>query len=168
MTPASDASATAKLSSPPRDRPIGLLILLLVAAALYVLMLVSAAEPLAQGDAVVGQAIASVAVTFFLWVVLAIMLIAGGIGGAMPRWAAFLAVVLVPMSGVAAVVAIDMCSRHMPAAILFPAVLPVLIAFYAFWARLTRWHARWPPQPTSTAIWASVFVLSILTFMLAA
>jgi hypothetical protein len=131
-------------------------------------MLLGAAEPMAHGDAVVGQAIAELFVTFGLWVVLAAMLVAGGIGGAMPRWAALLAVILVPASGIAAVTGIDMCSRHMPWAIVFPAILPLLIAFYAFWARLTRLHARLPPERTSTAVWASVFFLSSASFLLAA
>ncbi len=135
---------------------------------LYVLMLLQVMEPMAHGDAVVGQAIAELVTIFALWVVLAIMLVAGGIGGAMPRWAAIVAVILVPMSGIAATVGADMSSRHMPWAIVFPAALPALIAFYAFWARLTRLHARLPPEQTSAAVWASVFVLSIAAFALGA
>jgi hypothetical protein len=153
-------------SQPLRKWPIGLLVLLVVACVPYVLMLMSAATPLSSGDAAMGDAIATLFLTVALWVVLAIMLVVGGVTGAMPRWAALLAVVLVPMSGVAAFVAIDMCSRHMPGAIVFDILLPLLIAFYAFWAGMPQLHARLPPDRTSTAVWAAIFFLSIATFVL--
>ena len=46
----------------------------------------------------------------------------------------------------AAFVAIDMCSRHIGGAILFPALLPLLMVFYAFWARLPRLQAAMPAR----------------------
>jgi hypothetical protein len=55
----------------------------------------------------------------------------GGLMGEMSRWSAIVAVMLVPLSGVAASVAIDRCSRHIQCAIAFPATLPLLIAAYA-------------------------------------
>lgn len=79
-----------------------------------------------------------------------------------------LAVILVPLSGVATFAAIDMCSRDMRWAIVFPAVLPLLIVFYALWARLPRLQALLPAERTSVAIWASVFFLSIASLALAA
>src|SRR5277367_6629909 len=117
-----------------RTRPIALIVLLVIACVPYSLMLASAATPMSGGDAVVGEAIAALFFIFALWVVLAIMLVVGGVTGAMPRQVAIVAVILVPTSGVAATVALDMCSRHMPWAIVFDIVLPALIVFYAFWA----------------------------------
>ncbi len=149
-----------------RTRPIALIVLLAIACVPYVLMLVSAATPMSSGDASVGEAIAALFFILALWVVLAIMLVVGGVTGAMPRWAAIVAVVLVPTSGVAATVALDMCSRHMPWAIVFDIALPALIAFYAFWAGMPQLHARFQPQRVSTAVWTTIFLLCVATFAL--
>ena len=77
----------------------------------------------------------------------------GGPGGNFPatRWSAIVAVFVVPLSGVAAFVAIDMCSRHMQWAIIFPAALPLLIASYAMWARLPRLRALLPAPATGAS-----------------
>ena len=95
-----------------------------------------------------------------LSIALAVLLIAAGVSGAMPRWVMFAALFLVPFSGVAAFVAIDMCSRHIKWAIVFPVVLPLLIAAYALWARLPQLRAAIPAGPMSATVWALVLVLS--------
>ena len=88
--------------------------------------------------AAIGAAYQELLLTFALWVVLAIMLLIGGLVGEMPRWAAILAIFLCPLSGVATVVATDMCSREVGGAIVFPAFLPPLVGSYAAWARLPQ------------------------------
>jgi len=95
-------------------------------------------------------------------------IVVGAVTGAMPGWAGGLAGILIPASGVANFTAVDMCSRHMPWAIVFPVLLAPLIAFYAFWMGWKRLHAALPAERTSVAVWASVFVLSVATFVLAA
>jgi hypothetical protein len=156
-------------SPPQRSWPIGLLLLLAVAGVLYFLMLANAVDqPAGGGEARLGAAIAALFLTASLWIVLTIMIIVGGVSRAMPGWAGALAGLLIPASGVATVTAIDMCSRNMPWAIVFPALLAPLIAFYAFWARLPRLQAALPAEPTSVAVWASIFFLSVATFVLAA
>jgi hypothetical protein len=152
-----------------RSLPLGLLLMLPVALVLYGVMLANAVhEPGGGAEAGLSEAILGFLVTVGLWIVLAVMLLAAGLTGAMPRWAAILAVVLVPMSGVAAFTALDMCSRHMPWAVLFLVLLPILIAFYAFWARLPALRLALDAERTSVAIWGSVFALSIAAFVLAA
>ena len=151
-----------------RSRPLGLLLLLPVALVLYGLLLANAVnQPAGGGESGIAAALAGLFLTVGLWIVLAVMLVVAGITGSMPRWVGFLALVLVPMSGVAAFTALDMCSRHMPWALLFLVLLPVLIVFYAFWARLPALRARFG-EPTSAAVWGSVFALSIAAFALAA
>jgi len=115
-----------------------------------------------------GQGIEMLFLSFGLWVVLVAMLVVGGVVGSMPRWAAWLAIALVPMAAVADVTAIDMCSRHMEWAIVLVAILPVLVAFYAFWARLPRLQAEMPAERTSIAVWGAIFFLSAITFVAAA
>src|SRR3954469_21494156 len=112
------------------------------------------------GDASFGQAIASLFFTLGLWIALAVLLIAAGVMGEMPRWVAFVAVFLLPLAGIATFTAIDMCSRHIKWAILFPIVLPLLVALYAVWVRLPACRAAIPAEAMSAAIWAMVLVLS--------
>ena len=152
-----------------RSWPIGLLLLLAVAGVLYVLMLANALyQPSGGGESRIEAAIEGLFLTAALWIVLAIMIIVGAAKGSMPGWAGGLAGLLVPASGVANFTAVDMCSRHMPWAIVFPLLLAPLIAFYALWAGWPRLHAALPAERTSVAVWASIFVLSVATFVLAA
>jgi len=116
----------------------------------------------------VGAAIAELLFTFLLWVALAILLAAGAIIGAMPRWSKLVAIVMVPLAGVTTFVAIDMCSRHMRWAIVFPVLLPLLVALYALWARFPKYHAALLPRPTSLAAWGLTFGLSVVALFAAA
>jgi len=150
-----------------RSAPIGALLLLVVACGFYVAMLVSAATPLGSGEAAMSDAFASFFLTVGLWVALALLLVNGGLMGEMPRWSAILAVFVVPLSGVAAFTAIDMCSRHMRWAIFFPAALPLLIASYAMWARLPRLRALLPSPATGVIAWGLILALSIAPLILA-
>lgn len=151
-----------------RSWPLGLLALLAVAAVFYILMLINAVSQPSGGESSISAAIEALYLTAALWVVLVCMLIVGGVGGSMPRWAAWLSGILVPASGIANITAVDMCSRHMPWAIVFLLLLAPLLAFYALWARLPWLQARLPAERTSIAVWGSVFVLSVASFVLAA
>jgi len=132
-------------------------------------MLVNASsQPSGGGESSIAAALEALYLTAALWLVLVCMLIVGGVGGSMPRWAGWLAGILVPVSGVANITAVDMCSRHMPWAIVIPAVLAPLLAFYALWARLPWLRAALPGERTSAAIWAAVFFISVATFVVAA
>ena len=156
-------------SSPRLSWPIGLLVLLAIAAVLYGLMLANAMyQPSGGGEASLEAALEGLFVTAGLWIVLAIMVVVGAVQGTMPGWAGGLAGILVPVSGVANFTAVDMCSRHMPWAIVIPILLAPLIAFYAFWAGWPKLQAALPAERTSVAVWASIFVLSAATFVLAA
>jgi hypothetical protein len=151
-------------SPPQRSWPIGLLVLLAVAGVLYALMLANAVSRPSGG----GEAGIETAIEGLFWIVLVIMIVVGAVMGAMPGWAGGLAGLLIPASGVANFTAIDMCSRDMPWAIVVPILLAPLIAFYAFWAGWPKLHAALPAERTSVAVWASIFVLSAATFVLAA
>ena len=86
----------------------------MVALGLYLGLLTNALQAGGSyGEAAFGDAIASLFLVFGLWIVLAILLFVGSIMGQMPRWATILAIPLHVFSGVAATIALDMCSRHM-------------------------------------------------------
>jgi hypothetical protein len=142
-------------------------VLALIAAALLVLLAGNALyAPAGGGEALMAQAFQMVFIAFALWVVVVAMLVVGGVMGGMPRWVGWLAIALVPMAGIANVVAVDMCGRHMPWAVVVVVLLPLLIGFYAFWARLRFKSA--PDERTSALVWGAVFLISALTFVIAA
>jgi hypothetical protein len=146
--------------APQRSFPFGTILLLAVAGVLYVAMLGTISFSAGGGDAAFGQALASLFATAGLWITLAVLLIAAGVSGEMPRWVVFVALFLVPFSGAATFAAIDMCSRHIKWAIAFPIVLPLAIAVYALWLRLPRLRAAVSAEHMSTTVWALVLVLS--------
>ena len=145
------------------------MVLCLAAFGLYLGLLANALNAGgAYGEASMSDAIASLLLVLALWIVLATLLLVGGIMGQMPRWAAILAIPLHLFSGVAATIALDMCSRHMKWAVVFLIFTPLLTALYAMWARLPHLHQRFPAQTTSVAILGAIFALSLAPSVLAA
>jgi hypothetical protein len=143
-----------------RSIPFGTILLLAVRCGFYVAVLGSISFSAGGGDASFGRALASLFFTMGLWIALAVLLIAAGAMGAMPRWVVFVAIFLLPLAGIATFTAIDMCSRHIKWAIVFPIVLPLLVAVYAVWVRFPACRTAIPAEAMSAAIWALVLVLS--------
>ena len=152
---------------PHRSVPFGTILVLAITCALYVAMLSTISFSTGVGDASFGQAIASLFFTVGTWIALAVLLAVGGLMGDMPRWAALVSVFLLPLAGVATVTSIDMCSRHIKWAIVFPIVLPLLVAVYALRIRFPPFRAAIPAEPMSAAVWALVLVLSIAALLVA-
>jgi hypothetical protein len=153
-------------SSPLRSVPIGAVLLLAIVGFLYLAMMYNIAVPGGIGpEDSLGQAILCLFLTVLLWLALAILLLVGGVMGEMPGRAAIVAAVLTPVSGVAAVTAIDLYSRHGKWAIMVPALLPPLITLYAMWARFPALHAVFPARTTSLAIWGTILLLSLASFV---
>jgi hypothetical protein len=139
--------------------PVGTYVLLGVAALLYALMLANLVNTGSTDAAGRGldRAFAGLA-GLLLWVVLAILLVVGGIKGHMPLLAAIAAAILLPASAVAAAVAAELYEQQGGWPILVPALLPLVIALYALWARMhQQLNKSFPAQ--STSIYAGVAVL---------
>jgi len=133
--------------------PIGMLALLILAALLYAATVGSIAD-LGSTDAA-GRALGEafgVIYGFGLWIVLAAMIVIGGLNGKMPVWATVVAAILVPASAVASVIAIEFIKYHTGWQLLVPALIPPLIAAYALWARLPQLHRALPPILTGIAL----------------
>lgn len=145
-----------------RSVPFGTIVLLVIVCVLYLVMLSGISFSTGDGgDAAIGRAIASLFFTIGLWIALAVLLIAAGVMGEMPRWASLIAVVLLPLAGVATFTAIDMCSRHIKWAVIFPIVLPLLVAVYAVWVRTAKLRAAISAEVMSVVVWALVLFLSL-------
>ena len=147
-----------------RAAPLGMAALLTLAAILYLALLVAAATPLEGGEAAYSQAWGALLLTFWLWIVLALALLVGAVNGRMPRLEAIAALLLHPISGVAAFVAIDAASRHVDGALAIVALLPPLIAFCALWARLPSLRAAAPTPHVGAAVWGATALLSAAAF----
>ena len=146
----------------PRPPPIGMLALLLLGCLLYAATIGSISD-LGSTDAAgrgLGEAF-GVIYGFFLWIVLAAMVVIGGINGRMPAWGGIAASILVPASAVASVIAIEFIKYRTGWQLLVPALIPPLIAAYAFWARLPQLHQVLPPALTGIALWGGVLALTL-------
>ena len=146
----------------PRPPPIGMLALLLLGCLLYAATIGSISD-LESTDAAgrgLGEAF-GVIYGFFLWIVLAAMVVIGGINGRMPAWGGIAASILVPASAVASVIAIEFIKYRTGWQLLVPALIPPLIAAYAFWARLPQLHQVLPPALTGIALWGGVLALTL-------
>jgi hypothetical protein len=103
-----------------------------------------------------------------LWILLAILLMVAGINGEMPSWTAAVAFILVPASGVAAVVAGDLIVKldKMGAGgrwlIVVPALVPPLLVFFALWSYLPSLRAMIPANLAGGLVWGMVLMFSIL------
>jgi hypothetical protein len=139
-----------------RNAPFGMMALLALAIGLYVAVLANAVPPSGGGEERISQAFGAFFLTLWLWIVLALLLVVGGIMGRMPRWVAISAIFLHPLSGLAAFVALDAVSRHVSGAMIFVVLLPPLIAGYALWARLPQLHEAYPERDVSLAVWVAV------------
>lgn len=147
--------------------PFGTIVLMALAAVLYMAMLSTVSFSAGGGDAAMGQALAGFFFTVALWIVLALLVANAAIMGEIPRGIVVVSALLVPLAGVTTFVAIDMCSRHIKWAIIGPLLLPLLVASYATTARFARMRAVFPGNGFSIAIWSVVAVLSIVLLLAA-
>jgi hypothetical protein len=147
---------------------VGTVLLIVLAAALYVAMLSTVSFSAGGGDAAMGKAIASFMLTVALWIVLALLVGTAAIMGEMPRRIVIISALLVPLAGVTTFVAIDACSRHIRWAVIGPVLLPLLIASLAIVARFAKFRAVWPGDGFSFAVGSSIAVLSLVLLVAAA
>ena len=144
--------------------PLGMISLSAIAVVLYGALLANSGAPSAGGEEAYSQAWAGFLLTLGLWIVLALMLVVGAAKGRMPVGAAIAALLLHPISGVAAFVALDAASRRVGLGAIVLILLPLPIASYAFWARLPRWREAYPPGIASASMWGAVALLSVAAF----
>src|SRR5260370_41048636 len=89
------------------------------------------------------------------------MVVMGAANGRRRAGGGIAASILVPASAVAAVIALQFIKYHTGWQLLVPALIPPLIAAYAFWARLPQLHQALPPVLTGIAVWGGVLALTL-------
>src|SRR5262249_49431032 len=129
-------------TTPSQTVPVGSLVLIALGSAPYAMVMAGMSElhdvdgisrGLAAVYTVIGIAI--------LWIMLAILLPMGAAKGRIPRGGGIGALILHPVSLVAAGGAVDLLSSPgSDWALMVPGMLPPLIAAYALWARLPGLH----------------------------
>jgi lipoprotein NlpI len=117
----------------------------------------SSSDPMGRGLGLAFGAMFGAA----LWIILAVLLIIGGVKGEMPHWAGIVAIVLLPLSAVSATIAVDSVKSESGWSLVVPALLPPVIAGYAIWARLPQLHRVLPAQATSSVTWLAVLLLTL-------
>jgi hypothetical protein len=143
--------------SRPRTRLTGALVLLGIVCVLYLVMMGNISEPASDPNTRRLDVPFAVFFTLMLWIVLAILLLAGGVAGEMR----IVATILLLLSGVAAIYAGVLSLRYHGWAIVVPASLPPLISLYAIWARLQALHAALPARVINVAIGGAILIMTI-------
>lgn len=148
--------------------PYATVALLALALLLYVGLVVNilglrGSDAAGRGMALGFAAIAGLA----LWVVLAALFAVAVFSGRMPGYAAAAAIVLVPLSAIAAASAMGLYNDdYGDWLIASPLLLPPLLALYALWARLSAWHDTFPSEATTAALGGAIVVLTAVPLVL--
>ena len=99
-----------------------------------------------------------------LWVLLAILLVIGAVKGDMPGWSKAAAVILVPASGAATLVAMNLMSGHPDVKwpLVVPVLAPLLLISFALWSYFPAIRSILPSGAAGAITWGSVLLLSLL------
>jgi hypothetical protein len=155
-------------SSPP-PAPFGLIVSSIAVGAIALLVWAFVLATLADlsGSDPAGNAYAQAYGVFaivLLWMLLAILLVLAGLGGAMPWIAALVALIMLPVSGLATINAARLLEDprsapfYWPMAI--PAAVPPLVIVFCFWTLLPRLRALLPAGHVAGIVWGATLVLS--------
>jgi hypothetical protein len=146
--------------------PIGTFVLMTVACVLYLGMMGSLSglnetDAMGRGMALGFGAIFGVA----LWLVLAALLLVAALNGAMPAVGKIGGALLLPLSAIAASVAIGLYGDGATWAFAVPLLVPPLIMIYALWARFPALQTNLPPLPMTASVGGLVVILALAPFV---
>lgn len=100
-----------------------------------------------------------------LWVLLAAILVIGGITGSMPWQSATAAVILLPASGIAAFVALGLLADQSRPPFLWPivvpAIVPPIVTAFSFWALLPRPRNLIAARTAGGIAWIAILAICI-------
>lgn len=144
-------------------------ILLVVVAFLYAVFLANLLGARGSDAAGRGMALGFAALTgLVLWLVLSALFAVSILNGRMPAYAAASAVVLLPLSAVAAAAAAGLHGDDRGDwLIAVPVLLPPLLAVYALWARLSGLHTILESTATTIVVGGAIVLLTVVPVVLA-
>ena len=140
-------------------------LLLFVTVLLWAAVVVNGAT--LNGSDAAGNALSSAYGAFMvlgLWILLAALLVISAAKGDMPGWSKVVACILVPASGAATLVAMNLMSGHpdvkWPLAL--PVLAPLLLLGFALWSYLPALRSAIPASTAGVMTWGSLVVLSLI------
>jgi hypothetical protein len=150
----------------------GVSIILAAIASLLWLFAIAVLSDLGRSDAAgnaLGQAYAAILI-ILLFVLLAILAIVAAVKGTSPKWAVVAATILIPASGIATMIALDLLARPYEAPfrwpLVVPALIPPLIIAFCLWALLPSLRGRRFAHATPTVVWSAVALLCLAVWPL--
>jgi hypothetical protein len=146
----------------------GTTVLLVIASLLYIAFLANLFG-LRGGDAMGrGMAMGFAAVIgLLLWLVLASLFAVAIFKGQMPSYAVAAAIVLLPLSAIAAASATGLYGdRYGDWLLIVPIALPLMLALYGLWARFPPLHEALAPTPTTAAMGLVIALLTAVPLVL--
>ena len=156
--------STDRAPVPSHSLPIGFLLVLVVAVFLYVGMVACLGDVHNPNNDAFGRGLAAAfgaLLGLIVWILLGVLLLIGWVKGEMPRPAATAAFILLPLSAIAAAIAIDPAPDWPWWLPLVPFMLPPPLAAFAIWARFPALHRALAPNPTSAVLLGIVLALTI-------
>ena len=156
--------STDRAPVPSHSLPIGFLLVLVVAVFLYVGMVACLGDVHNPNNDAFGRGLAAAfgaLLGLIVWILLGVLLLIGWVKGEMPRPATTAAFILLPLSAIAAAIAIDPAPDWPWWLPLVPFLLPPPLAAFAIWARFPALHRALAPNPTSAVLLGIVLALTI-------
>jgi hypothetical protein len=123
------------------------------------------------GSDAAGNALGKAFATFSLivvWTLLAVLAVTGFLSGRMPAAAAIAALILIPASGFASGLVLDLLTRPNTSPFMWPIVIPAavppLVIAFSFWVLIPSLHEAIPAASAGGIVWGAIFVLCLSIF----
>lgn len=101
-----------------------------------------------------------------LWLVLTGLFVLAWFNGRLPGWLALAALIVLPLSAIAAAAAAGLAEERGYWLMTAPIALPPLLALLALWGRLPALHGILPVGPTSAALGGAIVVLTVVPLVM--
>lgn len=149
--------------------PYGAVILVVIAVLLYAGFLANVLGSRGTDAAGRGMAMGFAAIIgVVLWIVLAGLFTLAYVNGRLPGWAMATAIVVLPLSAIAAAAAAGLAEERGGWLMAAPILLPPLLMLYGLWGRLPAWHETFPVVITSIVLGGAIVLLTAAPLAVAA
>lgn len=149
--------------------PYGAVVLVVIALVLYAGFLANILGSRGTDAAGRGMAMGFAAIIgLVLWIVLAGLFALAYVNGRLPGWAVAAAVVVLPLSAIAAAAAAGLAEERGSWLMAAPILLPLLLMLYGLWGRLPAWHETFPVAITSAVLGGAIVLLTAVPLAVAA
>ncbi len=149
--------------------PYGAVVLVVIAVLLYAGFLANILG--ARGSDAAGRGMAmgfAAIIGVALWIVLVGLFTLACVNGRLPGWAMATAIVVLPLSAIAAAAAAGLAEERGGWLMAAPILLPPLLILYGLWGRMPAWHETFPVVITSIVLGGAIVLLTAAPLAVAA